>query len=201
MKSWSHWKWSFGLALAVLPFAGGQPQEALSQATNTTPLLEQPAAPETNAPAPAVADPVPAAADPLPAEQTAEDDPVDAPAQPITKAKPLPPGVRPTAPVTEVLKLADSGVDESVMLAFVTNSTSTFSLGAEEIIYLNDIGVPSTVVTAMIQRDQALRTLSASAAPVPAAPDQPAIGISQSGRSVPCQGWSNRLIVTIPALW
>ena len=43
------------------------------------------------------------------------------------------------------------------MLAFVTNSTSTFNLGAEEIIYLNDIGVPSAVVTAMIQRDQALK--------------------------------------------
>ncbi len=44
------------------------------------------------------------------------------------------------------------------MLAFVTNSTSTFNLGAEEIIYLNDIGVPSAVVTAMIQRDQVLKS-------------------------------------------
>jgi hypothetical protein len=61
-------------------------------------------------------------------------------------------------------------VDEGVMLAFVTNSISTFNLGAEEIIYLNDIGVPSAVVTAMIQRDQALKELSANMAPAPAAP-------------------------------
>ena len=78
--------------------------------------------------------------------------------------------MKPTAPVAEVLKLADSGVEESVMLAFVTNSTSTFNLGAEEIIYLNDIGVPSAVVTAMIQRDQALKASLAYAGPGPAAP-------------------------------
>jgi hypothetical protein len=77
----------------------------------------------------------------------------------MSTSKPLPPSVRPTAPVAELSKLADSGVEEGVMLAFVTNSTSTFNLGAEEIIYLNDIGVPSAVVTAMIQRDQTVREL------------------------------------------
>ena len=45
-------------------------------------------------------------------------------------------------------------------MAFVTNSTRPFNLGVEEIIYLNDIGVPGTVVTAMIQRDQALKGLA-----------------------------------------
>ena len=163
MKSRSYWKWSLGLALAVLPFAGGHSQEALVQPTNTALSPNQPAVPDTAAP-------TPAAADADPADPTAEDDVVDAPAQPMTTDKPLPPGVKPSAPVAEVLKLADSGVDESVMLAYVTNSTSTFDLGAEEIIYLNDIGVPSAVVTAMIQRDQELKALSANAAPAPASP-------------------------------
>ena len=58
--------------------------------------------------------------------------------------------------MAEVIKLTQSGVDESVLLAFVANSTSTFNLGSDEIIYLNDLGVPDGVVAAMIQRDQAL---------------------------------------------
>ena len=82
--------------------------------------------------------------------------------------------------MAEVLKLADAGVDESVMLAFITNSASTFNLGAEEIIYLNDIGVPSAVVAAMIQRDQALKASLANTGPGPAAlppaPAEPAPG-------------------------
>jgi hypothetical protein len=163
MKSRMHWNWSIGLALAVLPIVGGHSLESLSQPTNSAPALEPEAA--TNAPAPAPAAP----ASPL-AAPTAESDVVDAPAKPMTTSKPLPPNVRLTAPVAELIKLADSGVDEGVMLAFVTNSTSTFNLGAEEIIYLNDIGVPSVVVTAMIQRDQTLKELAANTAPAPAAP-------------------------------
>jgi hypothetical protein len=53
----------------------------------------------------------------------------------------------------------------------VTNSTSTFNLSPDAIIYLNDIGVPGSVVTAMIQHDQVLKGVSASqvagAAPPP----------------------------------
>jgi hypothetical protein len=163
MESRIHWTWSLGLALAVLSLAGGQPQESLNQPTNAAPALNQQAAS-------AVAGSAPAAPDPALAEQAAEDAVVNAPAKPMSTAKPLPPSVRITAPVAEVLKLADSGVDEGVLQAYVTNSPSTFNLGAEEIIYLNDVGVPSTVVTAMIQRDQVLRELSGNAAPVPVAP-------------------------------
>ena len=162
MKSRIRRNWSLGLALAVLPLAGGQPQESFSQTTNAIPAVEPQAMPKAAAP-------VPAAPDPALAEQTAENDVVDAPAKTISTAKPLPPSVKLTAPVAEVLKLADSGVEEGVMLAFVTNSTSTFNLGAEEIIYLNDLGVPSEVVTAMIRRDQVLRELSANAAAAPPA--------------------------------
>lgn len=56
------------------------------------------------------------------------------------------------------------------MLAFVTNSTSPFNLGAEEIVYLNDIGVPASVVTAMIQHDQTLKGLPVDASQLPPAP-------------------------------
>lgn len=55
----------------------------------------------------------------------------------------------------EIVKLAQAGLDEAVMMAFVTNSTNTFRLSSDNLVYLNDIGVPGTVITAMIQRDQA----------------------------------------------
>jgi hypothetical protein len=139
MKSRIHWNWSLGLVLAVLPFTGSSPQESFSQPTNNAPGVET--------------------ADLAPAEEATRDD--HAPAKSISMAKPLPPGVKATGPVAKVLKLVNSGVDESVMLAFVTRSTSTFKLSAEEIIYLNEVGVPSAVVIAMIQRDQVLKALSA----------------------------------------
>jgi hypothetical protein len=59
----------------------------------------------------------------------------------------------------------------SVITAFVTSSPSPFNLGVEEIIYLNDIGVPGLVVNAMMQRDQALKGLSANASSSPPAPE------------------------------
>src|ERR1039458_1474363 len=158
-----YWNWSIGLALAILPIVGGHSQESPSQPTNPAPALK----PEVATKGPAAA---PAAPDPALAASTAENDVVDAPAKLMSTSKPLPSSVRPTAPVAEVIKLADSGVEEGVMLAFVTNSTGTFNLGAEEIIYLNDIGVPSLVVTAMIQRDQMLRELPGNMSPAPATP-------------------------------
>ena len=77
----------------------------------------------------------------------------------------VPPNLRISRPLNEVIKLAQSGVDETVILAYVTNSPAVFTLGAEEIVYLNDLGVANSVTTAMIQHDQALKSAWANAAP------------------------------------
>lgn len=98
-------------------------------------------------------------------EQTEDADLAEAATKPISTEKPLPPSIKPGGPLAEVIKLAGSGVEESVIMAFVTNSPSPFNLGVEEIIYLNDIGVSGSVVTAMMQRDQALKGLSANTRP------------------------------------
>lgn len=71
--------------------------------------------------------------------------------------KTLPANINPSPALSEMIRFAESGVDESVMLAYVTNSANAFNLGADEIIYLNDIGVPSPVITAMLQHDVALK--------------------------------------------
>jgi hypothetical protein len=158
MKHRSFWQGMLGVSLTVfLPFAA-----RVQSAGETAPSGANPAGTATLS----TSDTPPASADAAAQNSAAAD--TDAPAKLVSTEKPLPPSIRPSGPVAEVVKLANSGLDESVMLAFVTNSTSTFNLGAEEIIYLNDIGVPGAVVTGMIQRDQELKTSLAAAANPPA---------------------------------
>src|ERR1043166_715527 len=153
MKPWNFGKLAIGVLLTTLPLTG----------RSLEPTPGPPAVAES------AVQPGLEAADSLSGSDlvvtNGEADIADAPAKSIATEKPSPPHIRPDAPGAEVIKLANSGLDQSVMLAYVTNSTSTFNLGAEEIIYLNDIGVPSAVVTAMIQRDQELRNAGATGGP------------------------------------
>ena len=84
----------------------------------------------------------------------------------------LPPDIYPSSPLAQVIKLTQSGVSEDVIMAYVTNSGSTFNLDPDKIIYLKDIGAPDELVTAMMQRDQVLQAQMAASAYQP--PPQPA---------------------------
>jgi hypothetical protein len=84
----------------------------------------------------------------------------------------LPPNIYPSSPLAQVIKLTQSGVSEDVIMAYVTNSGSTFNLDPDKIIYLKDIGAPDELVTAMMQRDQVLQAQMAASAYQP--PQQPA---------------------------
>jgi hypothetical protein len=98
-----------------------------------------------------------------------------------TGSSALPPNIYPTGPLAQVVRLTQAGVDESIIMTYVTNSGSTFNLDSDKIIYLKDIGLPNEVVTAMMQRDQQLQQqMTATAyqppaqpAPAPATTDQP----------------------------
>ena len=93
----------------------------------------------------------------------------------------LPPNILPTSPLAQVIRLMQAGVDESIIMAYVTNSGSTFNLNPDKIIYLKDIGLPNEIVNAMMQRDlQLQQQMTASAyqppaqpAPVPETTEQP----------------------------
>ncbi len=93
----------------------------------------------------------------------------------------LPPSIPSTSPLAQVIRLAQAGVEQSVILAYISNSSSMFNLDPDKIIYLKDIGLPNEVVTAMMQRDQQLQQqMTASAyqppaqpAPVPATTESP----------------------------
>ena len=153
------------MGVAALLVGAGDSLQASSQATNISPSTLGPRA-NTEAPVPATAN-----WEASMAEQTDAAELAEAAVKPISTEKPLPANIKLTGPVSEVVKLAESGVDESVMMAFVTNSTNPFNLSVEEIIYLNDIGVPGSVVTAMIQRDEALKGLMGGAEPSQVAPE------------------------------
>lgn len=81
----------------------------------------------------------------------------------------LPPEVDPNSPLAQVIRLVQAGVEQSVVLTYISNSTSPFNLNSDEIIYLNDLGAPSEIADAMMQRDQQLQQVGA-VANAPAAP-------------------------------
>jgi hypothetical protein len=166
---------TFGAALLLLSLLGGcspQASNAPPPATNApsssnpTPVAQAEAAPVaglTNGP-----DTLPSAPPTLPPDASTVS---TVPANP-TMTGSLPPDILPHSPLAQVIQLAQAGVDESVIMTYITNSTSTFNLDPEKIIYLKDIGLPNGVATAMMQRDRQLQQQMAASAYQP--PAQPA---------------------------
>lgn len=115
------------------------------------PAVAETAAAEPDSPPDLLVDPPGPLSDSSPAAQ-----PSDAPVMMVSAEKPLPASIKPSPALAEVIKLAESGLEENVMLAYVSNSPSAFGLGSEEIIFLTDIGVPGSVISAMIQKDHNL---------------------------------------------
>jgi hypothetical protein len=85
--------------------------------------------------------------------------------------------------INDVVKLAKSGVDESVVLAYIKTSSGPYQPNANEIVKLHDEGISSPVITAILERGGELRqqyqsTQAASpvsySQPAPAAVEQPA---------------------------
>ena len=60
--------------------------------------------------------------------------------------------------VSQVLKLAQSGVSDDVILAYVKNSYSFYNLSADDVLRLKDAGLSSLVLSAMLAHDNALRS-------------------------------------------
>lgn len=87
------------------------------------------------------------------------------------------PSAVPSAPLSpgaaEVVKLAQAGMSEDVLLGYVGAAKVHFSLGSDQIVYLNDVGISGVVVKAMIQRDAALNADAALVAATNAPPTIP----------------------------
>jgi hypothetical protein len=85
--------------------------------------------------------------------------------------------------VNEVVKLAQSGVDESVVTSYINTSPSPFQPTADEIIKLRDVGVSPTIVTAMLQHDATVRNEQAATQQA-AAPAQNSYSYAQPAPTV-----------------
>jgi hypothetical protein len=142
---------SLGLAVGLTLIAGcarpsaqsEQPKVASAPAPTAvaTPVVVVPApAPETT-PQPAPSAPAPMVATPGTNGQVIQ--------QAIPPSQPgnLPAGI------TEIVKLAQAGVSEEVLLTYVGQYPGRFQLGSDQIVYLNDLGVSSAVITAMMKHD------------------------------------------------
>ena len=81
--------------------------------------------------------------------------------------------------VEEVLKLSKGGVSDAVTIAYIQNSATTYPLSAQNILQLQEQGVSSQVVAAMLQRNGEARSAAeansqAQAAAAAATKTQPA---------------------------
>src|SRR5258706_1016109 len=72
--------------------------------------------------------------------------------------------------LAEVVKLVQAGVSEDVVMAYITNSAQPFNASSDQIVYLNDLGLSSPVITAMLAHDSSARTLARNSAPSPLPP-------------------------------
>lgn len=108
-------------------------------------------------------------------------------------------------PVQEVIRLAQTTLGENVLISYVEGISEPFKLSADQLIYLNDLGVTDPVIQSLLKRESALRTTPAAAVaktpatqaetvapppPPPATPaaNQPATGVSYAdvpGGAVP----------------
>jgi hypothetical protein len=62
------------------------------------------------------------------------------------------------ANVAEVVKLANSGMGDDVVLAFVKNSRTPYNLSVDNILALRNAGLSAPVLTAMVNHDTSLKS-------------------------------------------
>ena len=66
-----------------------------------------------------------------------------------------PPNVTLGESTMEVLKMAQGGLSDTVLISYVRRTTQPFDLSSEDILYLSDLGISSDVIAAMLSHDGA----------------------------------------------
>jgi len=74
----------------------------------------------------------------------------------------------------EVVQLAQAGVSDDVLLAYVENSPNVYKLEVDEILYLHDLGVSAEVISALLRHGQATPEPSPTLAATAPEPKPPA---------------------------
>ena len=85
-----------------------------------------------------------------------------APAEAVPKIVTAPPKLSPG--VDEIVQLAQAGVGDEVLQAYIENSPVAYKLDVEQILYLHDLGLSAETIAAMVRRSQSLQDRSANSA-------------------------------------
>lgn len=85
----------------------------------------------------------------------------------------------------EVLKLHDAKISDDTIRAFIANSGSTYTLTADQIIYLQEHGLSSELISAMLTQGRAATSPAPAPAPTPASAASPATPATSATPSVP----------------
>src|SRR2546425_250695 len=112
----------------ILLLGCGAESKKTSASNNGPVVITASAGPQSEDPAPAPP------AEPLPAIATA-------PAK-------LSPGL------DEIVQLAQAGVGDDVLLAYVENSPTSYKLEVDEILYLHDLGISAEVIAGLVRHGQ-----------------------------------------------
>jgi len=110
-----------------------------------------------------------------------------APETPESPGNSVNPAVAVSPAVAEVLRLAESGVGEEVVLAYIQNSSGGFNLSADQILYLRDVGLSAQLISAMLGRDAGLRGQPQPIQPQPEQQPPPGPGPGPNGPDVPVE--------------
>lgn len=164
------------LALALAQFlVGCEPDQAISATVNDSgaEVAQAPATPEPASTTADVTDAPPISSADVAAGTNADAVLENANGKLISSPDVAGTNVSNNPQLTDFVKLVQAGVGENVLLAYVTNSPSAFNVSSDDILYLNDLGTPDSVVSAMLQKDQQM-TGTAATAPAAPATDMPA---------------------------
>ena len=123
MKQQLFLKWSLGIALSVLPLVGGCLRGGSGAPPPVVSVSESPTDPALAY--------RPVGEDEEIAGSSQEGEISEAPVKMIDAEKPVPANIQPSGPLAEIIRFADSGVEEKVMLAYVTSAGSAFDLGPD----------------------------------------------------------------------
>jgi hypothetical protein len=170
MKASTFLNWKAALVLASVPFVAAWLQGSPSTASDgDTALSDAPSETVTTA-----------------STDTSSDTQSTVVSQPSPAT--VPAGMNLYGGTQEVVKLAQAGLGDEVILAYITNSNARFGVTSDQIIYLNDLGVSGTVVTAMMQHDAAANAMSATAN---AATTNPPLALTPATAPAPGTDYAN----------
>jgi len=166
--------WVLGVAITSLALGTGcQEDQARAEVPDIDKLVPELAPTASTTPAVGQPDPAATPLDLAAADLEKAGASTNAP-MPRLVAKPvMPENLKPSPALEEVLKLAQAGVSEEVIMAYIVHSTNFFNVGSDAIVYLNDLGVANNVITALIHHDstpemQARHQIANAVQPLPA---------------------------------